>query len=130
MLIWLLSESMMNRARINSTQSIFLEYITRRQVISPVDKFHHVLGRGFMIQRVTLMIFIKCLSATQNQYFKWKNNINKYVYKETIYKHGGGWGIRPLPLLRPYTKLLSCKFVHAYYTLLQHFLDHLFTIRR
>ena len=31
--------------------------ITRRQAISPVAKFHHVLGLGFMIQRVKL-IFI------------------------------------------------------------------------
>ena len=42
--------------------------ITRRQAISPVAKFHHLLGHGFMIQRV-IMIFIKCLSANQNQLF-------------------------------------------------------------
>ena len=36
--------------------------ITRRQAISPVAKFHHVLGRGFIIQRV-ILIFIKRLSA-------------------------------------------------------------------
>ena len=34
--------------------------ITRRQAISPVAKFHHVLGRGFMIQRV-ILLFIKCM---------------------------------------------------------------------
>ena len=28
--------------------------ITRRQAISPVAKFHHVLGRGFKIQLLTL----------------------------------------------------------------------------
>ena len=45
--------------------------ITRRQAISPVAKFHHVLGRGFKIQRV-ILIFIKCLSANQNQQFYMK----------------------------------------------------------
>ena len=45
--------------------------ITRRQAISPVAKFHHVLGTGFMIQRV-ILIFIKCLSANQNQLFYMK----------------------------------------------------------
>ena len=38
---------------------------SRRQAISPVAKFHHLLGRGFIIQRV-ILIFIKCLSANQN----------------------------------------------------------------
>ena len=37
--------------------------ITRRQQYHP-----HVLGRGFMILRV-ILIFIKCLSANQNQLF-------------------------------------------------------------
>ena len=42
----------------------FLEYRrARRQAISPVVKFHHVLGRGFMIQRV-IMIFIKSQSES------------------------------------------------------------------
>ena len=50
--------------------------ITRRQAISLVAKFHHVLWRGFMIQRVNL-IFIKCLSANQNQLFYIKV---KYIY--------------------------------------------------
>ena len=36
--------------------------ITRRQALAPVAKSHHVLGRGFMIQRV-ILIFIKCLSV-------------------------------------------------------------------
>ena len=44
----------------------FFWNITRRQAILPVAKFQHVLGRGFMIQRV-ILIFIKCLSANQNQ---------------------------------------------------------------
>ena len=35
----------------------FFWNITRRQAILPVTKFHHVLGRGFMIQRV-ILIFI------------------------------------------------------------------------
>ena len=50
-----------------STIDNFLNF-TRRQAISPVVKFHHVMGRGFMIQRV-ILIFIKCLSANQNQLF-------------------------------------------------------------
>ena len=41
---------MVNRTRINSAQSIFFWNITRHQAISPVAKFHHVLGRGFMIR--------------------------------------------------------------------------------
>ena len=45
--------------------------ITRRQAISPVAKFYHVLGRGFIIQRV-ILIFINCLSANQNQLFYMK----------------------------------------------------------
>ena len=45
--------------------------ITRHQAISPVAKFHHVLGRGFMIQWV-ILIFIKSLSANQNQLFYMK----------------------------------------------------------
>ena len=47
---------------------IFFGNITRRQAISPVAKFHHVLGCGFMIQWV-ILIFIKCFSANQNQLF-------------------------------------------------------------
>ena len=65
------SESMVNRTRINSTQSIIFWNITCRQAISPVAKFHHKLGRGFMIQRV-ILILIKCLSANQNQLFYMK----------------------------------------------------------
>ena len=42
--------------------------ITHRQSISPVAKFHHVLGRGFRIQQV-ILIFIKRLSANQNESF-------------------------------------------------------------
>ena len=34
---------------------IFLK-ITRCQAISPVAKFHHVFGRGFMTQRVKLIL--------------------------------------------------------------------------
>ena len=45
--------------------------ITRPQAISPIAKFHHVLGRGFMIQGV-ILIFIKCFSANQNQLFYMK----------------------------------------------------------
>ena len=42
--------------------------IDRRKAISPVAKFYHVLGGSLMIQRV-ILIFIKCLSANQNQLF-------------------------------------------------------------
>ena len=35
---------------------------TRRQAISPVAKFHHVLGRGFMIPRVILLFYQMSLS--------------------------------------------------------------------
>ena len=65
------SESMVNCMRINSAQSIFFWNITHRQAISPVAKFHHVLGSGFMIQRV-ILIFIKCISANHNQLFYMK----------------------------------------------------------
>ena len=46
---------MVNRTHINSAQSIYIFFlnITRRQAISPVAKFHHVLGRSFMIQQWT-----------------------------------------------------------------------------
>ena len=59
---------MTNRTRIYYAQSIFFRNITRRQVISPVAKIHHVLGRGLLIQRV-ILFFTKCLSANQNQIF-------------------------------------------------------------
>ena len=65
------SESMVNCTRIHSAQSIFFWNITRRQAVSPVAKFHHVLGRCFIIQRV-ILIFIKCLSVNQNQLFYMK----------------------------------------------------------
>ena len=39
--------------------------ISRRQAITTVAKFRHVLGRGFMIQRV-ILIFIKNFSGNQN----------------------------------------------------------------
>ena len=45
-----------------------ISQITSRQAKSPVAKFHHVLGRGFMIQRVILIV-IKSPSANQNQQF-------------------------------------------------------------
>ena len=52
----------------------FFWNITHRQAISPVAKFNHVLGRGFMIQQV-ILIFIKCLSTIRINYFTWKYNI-------------------------------------------------------
>ena len=45
--------------------------INRRQAKPPVAKFYHVLGRGFMTQRV-ILIFIKLLSANQNKLFYMK----------------------------------------------------------
>ena len=70
---------MVIRTRINSAQSIFFWNITCRQVISPVIKFHNVLGRGFMIQRMNL-ILLKCLSASQKSIIlHWKYNIYKYL---------------------------------------------------
>ena len=69
---------MVNCTRINSAPSIFFWNITRRQAISPVAKFHHMLGCGFIIQRV-ILIFIKCLSANQNHYFTLKYNIYTYI---------------------------------------------------
>ena len=40
----------------------------RRQAMSPIAKFHHVVGRGFMIQRV-IFIFIRYFLASQNKIF-------------------------------------------------------------
>ena len=68
------SESM--RAKIRRSRFFF--NITRRQAILPVAKFHHVLGRGFMIQRV-ILIFIKCLSANQNQL------LYIYICRQTVW---------------------------------------------
>ena len=45
----------------------FLEYHSSSSNITRCQ-FHHGLGRGLMIQRV-ILIFIKCLSANQNQLF-------------------------------------------------------------
>ena len=56
---------MMNRAQFCAVDIFF------GISISPVVKFHHVLGRGFVTQRV-MLIFIKCLSANQNQIFYMK----------------------------------------------------------
>ena len=67
------SESMVNCMCINPGQSIFFWNITRQQAISPVATFHHVLGCGFMIQRL-ILIFTICLSANQNQLFYMKYN--------------------------------------------------------
>ena len=50
--------------------------ITRRQAISAVGKFCHVLGRGFVIQRV-IFIFIKSLSDNQNP----------LLYMKVLYYH-------------------------------------------
>ena len=47
---------------------IFFWNITRRQALSPITKFPHVLGCDIMIQRV-ILILIKCLSGNQHQLF-------------------------------------------------------------
>ena len=66
------SESMVNRTRINSAQSIFFfgEYHPSSSN-SSVAKIRHVSGRGFMIQGV-IWNFIKCLPDNQNQLFYMK----------------------------------------------------------
>ena len=46
--------------------------ITHRQAISPVAKFDHLLGHGFMIQRVILILSNVSMSANQNQLFYMK----------------------------------------------------------
>ena len=51
--------------------------ITRHQAISPVAKFHHVLGRGFMIMRVILFLSNVSQPFRMN-YFTLKYNILKY----------------------------------------------------
>ena len=57
------SESTVNLTRINFRSRYFFWNITRRHAISPVAKFHHVLGRDFVIQLV-ILIFIKCLKIS------------------------------------------------------------------
>ena len=49
----------------DTAQSIFFWNIACRQAISPVAKFHHVLGRGVMIQRV-ILIFVQ-MSHSQSE---------------------------------------------------------------
>ena len=66
-------ESMVNHTRINFAQSIFFWNITRRQAISPVAKFYHVLGRGFMSLRV-ILIFIKSESTILQESIIYNNN--------------------------------------------------------
>ena len=56
---------MVNRTRINSAQWIFFNII-RRQAISPVAKFNHVLGRGFMIHRVNIDFYQMVLSQSES----------------------------------------------------------------
>ena len=63
------------------TVNIFLN-ITHCQAISPVAKFHHVLGRGFMIQReVFILSSVSQPIRINYSYFTWKYNI--FVYKST-----------------------------------------------
>ena len=65
------SEPMVNCTHIpvHSAQSIFFGIST--VVKQYITRCHHMLGRGFMIQQV-ILIFIKCLSANQNQLFYMK----------------------------------------------------------
>ena len=62
--------------------NIFLNII-RRQVISPVAKYHHVLGRGFMILRVILIFINVSQLIYMNVYVKlwwpWKDNDTQFV---------------------------------------------------
>ena len=63
---------MVNRKRINSAQSMIFFWIS--PVVKQVAKFNHVLGRGFVLQRVKL-IFIKCCQQIRMNYFTWMYNI-------------------------------------------------------
>ena len=75
MLIRRLSESMVNHTCINSAQWIFLWNIARRQAISPVAKFHHMFGHGFMIQGPGWYWFLSNVSQPiRIHYFTWKYN--------------------------------------------------------
>ena len=49
-------------------QSIIVWNITSHQATSPVAKFHHVLGRGFMIQRVKLNFYHMFLSQSESTF--------------------------------------------------------------
>ena len=51
--------------------------ITCRQAISHVVKFHHVLGRGFMIQRV-ILILSNVSQPIRINYFTWNYDIDNY----------------------------------------------------
>ena len=79
------SESMVNRTHINSAKSIFLEY---RQAIIAVATFHHVLGRGFMIQRVILIyecVILVSLSKLMNIKLSWNACIHvQLLIRKTI----------------------------------------------
>ena len=57
--------------------------ITRRQALSPVTKFHHVLGRGFMVKRV-ILIFIKCLLSNHNR-LSADASPNMIFFKDPLY---------------------------------------------
>ena len=74
---------MVNRTRINSAQSILLWNIICHLAISHVANVHHVLGRGFMIQRV-ILFFMKCLSANQNQLFYMKEQYYLNIDKKPL----------------------------------------------
>ena len=58
---WHPSESMVNSSCINLAESINFWNITHCQAVSTISKFYHVIGHGFITQRV-ILIFINYLS--------------------------------------------------------------------
>ena len=99
---------MVNRARINSAQSIFFLNITRHQAISSVSKFDQVLGRGLMIQQV-ILIFIKCVSANQNRLFYMKVLYEKYI---CFFFYIFEWDIKQYTV---HQQFMSGSFEQSYY---------------
>ena len=60
--------------------------ISRRQAISPVAKFHNVLGTQCFHDSAVILIYIKCFSANQNWlYITCKYNI--LIYCITVYMY-------------------------------------------
>ena len=108
MLIRRQSESLVNSTCIYSAQLIFLGIS-----ISHVAKFRHVLGRGFMIQRV-ILIFFKCFSVNQNQLFYMKEQYFKLAILQQKYS---------LFCMRNCVSYLDWNSSKAYY----YFVNHVYT---
>ena len=53
--------------------------ITRRQAISPVAKFNHMLGRGFMIQRVILYSYLMFEKSIDQTLFLFSHYIMQFA---------------------------------------------------